>query len=138
MVIFRGMVDRIYIWKISNLRCKTSVVWLMAQSNLVSSMHCNDIFLLFAVSQSYYVAFLKRYCFHLLFSYPVHVFTIHACRSLARGGLAQACPNNYIQPIWQLFFVSSPILIYATNSEGPIPHMCTPLRDGPRSNRQMP
>ena len=38
------MVDRAHIWRTSNLHCKTSIVWLTEQSNLVSSMHCNDIF----------------------------------------------------------------------------------------------
>ena len=37
------MVDRTnHIWRTSNLHCKSSMAWLIAQSNLVSPMYCNN------------------------------------------------------------------------------------------------
>ena len=89
------MSDRAHIWRTSNLHCKTSVVWLMAQSILMSSTYCNDVFKLFSIVCSEPNAIMWHFLKDIVF---VH-YLLCMCspyRYLASVGLAQACPNEHL------------------------------------------
>ena len=99
-----------HIWKVGNLHCKISVAWLMAQSNLVSPTHCNDVFivnLLIVVSAALFCKHLKNIVFTC---YIYHTNLLY--RSLASVGLAQARPNNWCA--LPVFFIDEFLLINVT------------------------
>ena len=92
------MVDRPnHIQRNSNIQCKSSMAWLITQSNLVSSMHCNDVHIfkeihcspLFVVSlMLFYDIFEKTSCSPIIYRAQVTVQISHQCG--ACSGLPQS------------------------------------------------
>ena len=86
-----------HIWRTNNrLHCKPSMVWLMAQNNLMSSTHCIDIFQEEIDCFPLSIVSLTLLCDvfnNIIFAH--YLSCIYSpYRSLASVGLTQAHPNN--------------------------------------------